>query len=111
MQPVRVSQPLRRARRRRKTSLPVFADQILDDRARLGDSLAVVGNYGRLAERMHRTQLGRRQHRFRIALVTLDLVRHAEFFEQPQHTLRAGVVQMMDDQHGSRDGGQWSVTS
>jgi uncharacterized sporulation protein YeaH/YhbH (DUF444 family) len=86
--------------------LAVLIDQIFDDRTRFGDGQAVIGNHRRLAERMHRAQLGRRQHRFRIALVTLDLVRHAEFFEQPQHALRAGVVQMMDGEHGSMEVGE-----
>src|SRR4051812_42957966 len=36
----------------------------------------------------------------RLALIADDLVGHAEFFEQPQHALRAGIVEMMHRQHG-----------
>src|SRR5258706_11870297 len=34
-------------------------------------------------------------------MVGLDLVRDPEFLEQPQNALRARVVEMMDDDHGS----------
>jgi hypothetical protein len=61
---------------------------------------AVVGDHRRLAERMHLEQLRRREHRLRVALVLLDLVRNAELLEQPQHALRAGVVEVVDDDHG-----------
>jgi hypothetical protein len=49
---------------------------------------------------MHLAQLGRCQHGFFVALVALDLVRHAQFFQQPQHALRAGIVQVLDNKHG-----------
>ena len=34
-----------------------------------------------------------------LPLIAHDLVGHAELFEQPQHTLRAGIVEMMNCEH------------
>jgi hypothetical protein len=45
-------------------------------------------------------QLRRRQHRFRIALVSLHFVRHAKLFQQPQDALRARVVEVVKNDHG-----------
>jgi hypothetical protein len=53
----------------------------------------------RLAERVERAQLRRREQRARIALVALHLVLAVEFLEQPQDALRARVVEMMDGEH------------
>src|SRR6476660_5542399 len=47
---------------------------------------------------MNRAQLRRRAH-VRLALVADDLVGDAKFFQEPQHALRAGVVEMMDGEH------------
>jgi hypothetical protein len=44
-------------------------------------------------------QFPRRAH-VGLALIAHDLVGHGEFFEQPQHALRAGIVEMMHRQHG-----------
>src|SRR5258706_126150 len=44
--------------------------------------------------------LARREHRLAVALVGLDLVLQAELLEQPQHPLRARVVQVVNDDHG-----------
>ena len=49
---------------------------------------------------MHRLQLRRRQPRLRIALIALHLIGRAEFFQQPEDTLRAGVVEVMEGEHG-----------
>ena len=54
---------------------------------------------GRFAERMNRAQFGRRAH-VGLTLIADDLVGDAEFFQQPQHALRAGIVEMMDGEHG-----------
>src|SRR6266404_1945547 len=48
---------------------------------------------------MDRPQSRRREHRLLVALPALDLVRHAELLEQPEHPLRARLVEMMDDDH------------
>src|SRR5712691_9050264 len=48
---------------------------------------------------MDRAQLRRRAH-VRLTLIADDLVSHAEFLQQPQHALGAGIVEMMDGQHG-----------
>ena len=73
--------------------------QVLDDRARLGEREITFGEHRRLAERMHFAQRRRREHRLRIALVALDLVGQVELLEQPQHALRARIVEVMDDDH------------
>lgn len=97
MHPVVVAHAFgRRAGRRRETAFAVPFDEIFDDRARLGEREAIDGHDGRFAERMHRAQLGRREHRARVALIALQLVFDAEFFEHPQHALRAGIVEMMN---------------
>src|SRR5690606_14693211 len=63
------------------------------------DHLVTIGNHWRLAERMHLAQLGRRQHGFCVALVMTDLVRHAQLFKQPEHALRARIVQVVNSNH------------
>src|SRR5690606_39381930 len=35
-----------------------------------------------------------------LPLVAHDLVRNAQFLEQPQHALRTGIVEVMNRQHG-----------
>src|SRR5688572_3470145 len=45
---------------------------------------------------------GRSQHRLRVALVADHFVGHFQLFEQPEHTLRAGIVQVVNGYH---DGG------
>ena len=74
--------------------------QVLDDRARLREREVALGKHRRLAERVHFAQRCGREHRLRIALVALDLVGQPELLEQPQHALRARVVEVMDDDHG-----------
>ncbi|MNT49263.1 hypothetical protein D3C72_1861030 [compost metagenome] len=100
MQPVGPAQLLRRARRRDQAAIAVALDQVLDDGARFGDGVGAVRNHGRLAQRVDGLQRGGRQHGFRVALVALDLVVEAQFLEQPEHALRARIVQMVDDDHG-----------
>jgi hypothetical protein len=48
---------------------------------------------------MDRAQLRRRAH-IRLTLIADDFVRHAKLFQQPQHALGTGIVEMMDGQHG-----------
>ena len=103
MQPIGVAQPLRRFRRRDQPAFAIGVDDVFDDRAGFRDGVAVVGDDRRFAERMDRAQLGRRAH-VGLALVADDLVGHAEFFQQPQHALRAGIVEMMDGEHGDSPG-------
>src|ERR1700681_4045524 len=59
---------------------------------------------------MDRPHLRRRTH-VRLALIADDLVGHAEFLQQPQHALGAGVVEMMDGQHGEFPGALGDVRS
>src|ERR1700730_6244390 len=99
MQPIRVTQALRRARRRYQPTSAVALDQILDDRARFGDSEPVLGNHRRFAERMHRPQRRWRKHGLRVSLVAPNLVTDAEFFQQPQHALRTRVIEVVNRDH------------
>ena len=98
--PVAVPEPLRRAGRGHQTSLAVALDEVLEDRAGLGERDVAVRDHRRLSERVDLPERRRREHRLRVALVVLDLVGNAELFEQPEHALRARVVQVMDGEHG-----------
>jgi hypothetical protein len=60
----------------------VAFDQVLDDRARLGDRVAVLRDDRRLAERMDLQQLRRREARLRVALVMPGLVYVTELIEE-----------------------------
>ena len=53
---------------------------------------------------MNRHQFRRRQAGDGIALVALDLVVEAKFLQQPQDALGAGLVEVMDDDHGGSPG-------
>src|SRR6185436_11839629 len=79
---------------------PIAGSQIFNNRSGLGDGQLAVADHRGFAERMHRAQLGRREHGLRVALVALHLVGQAEFFEQPEDALRARIVEVMDGDHG-----------
>src|ERR1700730_17906313 len=98
MQPVGVTQPLRGVGRRDQSAVAIGTEEIFDDRARLRDGVAVVGDDRRFAERMDRAQLLWRAH-VGLTLIAHDLVRYAQFFQEPQHALRARIVEMMNRQH------------
>src|SRR4026208_663036 len=59
--------------------------------------LPLSGMTGDLPGRGNGAQLFRGAH-VRLALIADDLVGDVELFEQPQHTLRAGIVEMMNRQ-------------
>src|SRR6266516_440102 len=44
-----------------------------------------------------------------LTLVAHDLVEHAQLFEQPQHPLRARIVEMMNGQHVASPGTNFPV--
>jgi hypothetical protein len=92
---------------RLQAAVAVAPDQVLDDGAGFGHDGVAVLDHRRFAERVHGAQLRRRQHRLRVALVFLDLVFQAEFLQQPQDALGAGVVQVVDDDHGRRGRMKW----
>src|ERR1700722_15714656 len=48
---------------------------------------------------MHGQQRRRGEHRLRVPLVAFDLVVEPQLFEEPEDALRAGVVEVMDDDH------------
>src|SRR6202165_1542279 len=52
---------------------------------------------------MDRAQFRRRPH-VRLTLIADDLVRKPKFFQQPQHALGAGIVEVMDGEHGVSPG-------
>ncbi|MEZ5894311.1 MAG: hypothetical protein R3C58_14355 [Parvularculaceae bacterium] len=62
--------------------------------------MRLILDHRRLAERVNRRQLFRREIGFLVARIAFDLIGNAEFFKQPQNALRAGVFKVMDDQHG-----------
>jgi hypothetical protein len=72
---------------------------MLDDGPGLRERRAILGDDRRLAERMHLAQRWRREHRRGIALIALHLVVETELLEEPQHSLRARIVQVMDRYH------------
>src|SRR5260370_12902586 len=98
MHPISVAQALRRFGQRDQPPVAIGLGDVFGDRARLGDGIAVVGDDGRFSERMDRAQLFGRAH-VRLTLMADDLVRHAKLFQQPQHALRTGIVEMMDGEH------------
>ena len=100
MQPIGVTQPLRRARPRYQPTSAVALNKILNDRARFGDGEPVLGNHRRFAERMHRPQRRWRKHGLRVPLVAPNLVTDAEFFQQPQHALGTRVIEVVNRDHG-----------
>src|SRR5437879_5784249 len=86
---MRASQSMSRGRR---TSRP--------PRAAAASTGKLIWTSAALAERMHLAQRRRREHGLRVALIALDVVGEAELLEQPQHALRARVVEVVDDDHG-----------
>ncbi len=72
--------------------------QIFDNGAGFIHQAAVILDHRGLAERMDFQQLRRRQIGHEIALMMADPVGHAEFLEQPEDALRAGVVEVVYNQ-------------
>ena len=63
------------------------AQDVIHYRPRLVNRAALVGDDRRLAQRVNRHQFRWRQPCLRVALVGLHVIRQAQLFEQPQHTL------------------------
>ena len=101
MQPFIVGFVLRAARRRHHRPLTIAADDVVDDRAGLRDLDVAVDDDGRFAERMDFRKLRRRQPRLWIALIAHHLMGRAQFFQEPEDALRAGVVKVMQREHGA----------
>ncbi len=81
-------------------ALAVFADQVFDDGAGFRDRRAAVGDDRRFAEGMNLLQFIGREVARRVALVAGDLIVQAEFLQQPEDTLGARIVEVVDSDHG-----------
>jgi hypothetical protein len=99
VQPLLVDVVVGRGRIRLQPAAAVPAHDVVDDGARLDDRAIAVDDDRRFAQRMHRGQRRGRQPGLGVALVGLDLVGQAELLEEPQHALRARIVQVVDDDH------------
>src|SRR5258708_34771885 len=107
MQTIGVGLPRRRMWWRDQSAVAIGGDDVFGDRARFRDDVAIVGDDRRFAERMNLAQLFRRAH-IGLTLIADDIVGNAELFQQPQHPLRARIVEMMNGQHGCPpDIGAW----
>src|SRR5258708_9447915 len=51
---------------------------------------------------MHAEKVGGREAGLGIARVTLDLIRHAQLLEQPEDAMRAGVLEVVEGEHGAQ---------
>ena len=86
--------------RRAEAALAIYADKIIHDGAGFGDGDSAIGNNRRLAQRVYCLQLRRREARGGVALIEFDVIRDVQLFKQPENPLRAGIIQVMDDDHG-----------
>jgi hypothetical protein len=75
--------------------------QIFNDGAGFGDPRVALVQHRRLAERVDGLQGGGRQHGLRVALIPLHLIGQAHFLQQPEDPLRAGIVEVVDGDHGA----------
>src|ERR1019366_5027435 len=82
-----------------EAALPVATYEVLDDCPRLDEREVPVGDDGRLAERVHGAKLRRREHRLPVALVALHFVLEPELLQEPEDALRAGVIEVVKDDH------------
>ena len=109
---LQVADAVRRERiGRSEPPLPVLSHHVLEDRPRLDHDGLAVAQHRRLAERVDLLQRLRREVRLRVALVVLDLVREAQLLEQPEDALGAGVVEVVDFEHGFSSGGAGHATT
>ena len=79
--------------------LAIVFHQVFDDGAGLGNGFASICDHWRLAQRMHRLEFGRRQARFGVALIELDLIGQVEFFQQPENALGARGFEVVYGDH------------
>ena len=75
--------------------------QIFDNGAGFRDPRVAFIQHRRLAERVDGLQGGGRQHGLRVALIPLHLIGQAHLLQQPEDPLRAGIVEMVDGDHGA----------
>ena len=99
MQPIRIPDALGSPGRRREATGSIALDQVFDDGPRFRERQVAIGDHGGLAQWMNRAKRRRREHRLRVTLVAFHFVLEAELFEQPEDTLRARVIEVMDDDH------------
>ncbi len=72
--------------------------QVFQNGTRFGQHQLAVAQHRRLAQRVHRLELGRRQPVAALAGIGFELVGQAHFLQQPEHTLRARLLQVVQHQ-------------
>src|ERR1700733_13636759 len=81
---------------RRRQSLAISSDKVVDDRAGFGEAQRTILDDRRLSQRVDGPQARGGEHRLRVPLVTNDFVVEPDLFEKPQDALRARIVEVMD---------------
>src|ERR1700722_15107256 len=99
MHPVTVT-PVSIAALGRSQAFAVSTDEIVDDGARLRETQRAVLYNRRLPQGMNAPQACGGALLFRAPLVGYNFVLEPDLFEEPQDALRAGIVEMMDLDHG-----------
>ena len=83
----------------------VALGQVFQNGTRLGYDQLPIGQPRRLAQRMDFFQLWRGQTGGQVALVAAQCVRHAQLFQEPQNTMRARSLKVVQGQHGGEGEG------
>ena len=100
MKPLLAGLEIGRAFGRAQTPCAVATNEVVDDGPGLDQRQAIGLDHRRLPKRVQGLQRGRRQARRGVARAMLNLVGQIQLFKQPQHTLRARLIEVVDDDHG-----------
>ena len=98
MQPVGEAQAIGTAAGRAQCGVAGCVEQVFDDGAGFGHHRLAVADRRRLAQRVDGGEFGRRQRSLFVARIALDFAGHRQLFEQPEHALRARVLEVVDGQ-------------
>ena len=82
-----------------EAALAVMGDQVIDDGAGFGHHQFAVADHRALAQGMHGFQAVGGEACYGVPLVGHDLIGQAQFLQQPEHALRAGIIEVMDLDH------------
>jgi hypothetical protein len=99
VKPVNEADPLGRAGQRRQAARAVAVRQVFDDRPGLGKRHLAVGDHRRFSQRVNSAQVLGRQQRRGVSPVVPDFIGHLQFLQEPQDSLGARVVQVVDGDH------------